>query len=49
LAKRLELASSQHSAARDMLGRFWNRGRGALATTLIDFSRARSRRMAGAR
>lgn len=49
LGQRLALPGIQHSSARDLLSKFWGRGRTALATSLLDFSRARARRVAGAK
>ncbi len=49
LGQRLAPPGIQHSAERDLLSKFWGRGRSALATSLLDFSRARARRVAGAK
>jgi hypothetical protein len=49
LAQRLAVPINQYSAAREILSKFWWRGRSVVASTLFDFSQQRARRVAGAR
>jgi hypothetical protein len=49
LAQRLSLPINQSSAARELLVKFWSRGRSVVASTLLDFSHERARRVAGVR
>ena len=49
LAHRLAAPVNEHSAARALLAKFWSRGRSAVASTLLEFSKERARRVAGAR
>ena len=49
LVQRLAAPVNQYSAARELLAKFWSRGRSVVASTLLDFSKERARRVAGAR
>jgi hypothetical protein len=49
LAQRLAAPINQFSAARALLAKFWSRGRSVLASTLLDFSKERAKRVAGVR
>jgi hypothetical protein len=49
LAQRLSVPINQFSAARELLAKFWSRGRSVVASTLHDFSKQRARRVADAR
>jgi hypothetical protein len=49
LALRLAVPGNHHSAARQLLAKFWSRGRSVVASTLLDFSEQRAKRVADAR
>jgi hypothetical protein len=49
LAQRLAAPINQFSAARELLAKFWSRGRSVVASTLLDFSKQRASRVAGSR
>jgi hypothetical protein len=49
LEQRLAVPINQFSAARELLAKFWFRGRSVVASTLLDFSEERAKRIAAAR
>jgi hypothetical protein len=49
LTQRLAAPINQFSAARELLAKFWSRGRSVVASTLLDFSNQRAKRVAGFR
>jgi hypothetical protein len=49
LAQRLAIPVNHLSAARQLLAKFWTRGRSVVASTLFDFSEQRAKRVADAR
>ncbi len=46
LAEKLAAATNRHSLPYEYLASFWGRGRSALASTLLDFSKGRAQRIA---
>jgi hypothetical protein len=49
LAQRLAVPINQFSASRELLAKFWYRGRSVVASTLLDFFKQRARRVSGSR